>query len=91
MMLEPERLVTIRRALRFSQDDMARLLGVSYASVNRWENGHSGPIGTVLQVYRALDAALRRGKTPEQILGERSGEAGLTLHRIFHSAYGERR
>lgn len=90
-MLEPERLIAIRRALRFSQDDMARLLGVSYASVNRWENGHTGPMGTVLQVYRALDAALRLGKTPEQILGQRGGDVGETLHRIFHSAYGERR
>jgi len=83
--------VEIRRALKLSQDDLARLLGVSYASVNRWENGHSGPIGTVLEVYRALDTAIRMGKTPEQILGERSSDAGKTLHRIFHSAYGERR
>lgn len=91
MMLSPERLAEIRRTLRFSQDDMARLLGVSYASVNRWENGHSGPTGTLLQVYRALDVAVRQGKTAEQILGERGGDAGETLHRIFHSAYGERR
>lgn len=90
-MLMPERLVEIRRRLRLSQDDVARLLGVSYASVNRWENGHSGPTGTVLQVYRALDAALGLGKTPEYILGDRNADPGQTLHRIFQSAYGERR
>ncbi len=90
-MLAPERLMDIRRTLKLSQDDMARLLGVSYASVNRWENGHSGPIGAVLEVYRALDTALQMGKTPEQIFGERTGDAGKTLHQIFHSAYGERR
>ncbi len=33
----------IRRQLRLSQEDLARELGVSYATVNRWENGQSKP------------------------------------------------
>ena len=33
----------IRRQLSLSQEDLARLLGVSYATVNRWENGLSKP------------------------------------------------
>ncbi len=33
----------IRRQLAFSQEDLARQLGVSYATVNRWENGLSKP------------------------------------------------
>jgi DNA-binding transcriptional regulator YiaG len=33
----------IRRQLALSQEDLARLLGVSYATVNRWENGQSKP------------------------------------------------
>ena len=33
----------IRRQLALSQEDLARLLGVSYATVNRWENGLSKP------------------------------------------------
>lgn len=31
----------IRRQLSLSQEDLARQLGVSYATVNRWENGQS--------------------------------------------------
>lgn len=33
----------VRRQLSISQEDLARELGVSYATVNRWENGHAKP------------------------------------------------
>lgn len=33
----------IRRQLALSQEDLARELGVSYATVNRWENEQSNP------------------------------------------------
>ena len=33
----------VRRQLDLSQEDLARLLGVSYATVNRWENSLSKP------------------------------------------------
>lgn len=33
----------IRQQLALSQEDLARQLGVSYATVNRWENGQSMP------------------------------------------------
>lgn len=36
-------MAVIRQQLAISQEDLARQLGVSYATVNRWENGHSKP------------------------------------------------
>jgi len=33
----------VRRQLALSQEDLARELGVSFATVNRWENGVSKP------------------------------------------------
>ena len=33
----------IRQQLDLSQEDVARQLGVSFATVNRWENGHCVP------------------------------------------------
>ena len=33
----------IRRQLALSQEDLARQLGVSYATVNRWEKGRNIP------------------------------------------------
>ena len=39
----PSLVKEIRRQLALSQEDLARELGVSYATVNRWENGLSKP------------------------------------------------
>ena len=33
----------IRNRLNASQEDLAKMIGISYATVNRWENGHSRP------------------------------------------------
>ena len=39
----PSLVKDVRRQLSISQEDLARELGVSYASVNRWENGQAKP------------------------------------------------
>jgi len=39
----PELVKEVRRQLGISQEDLARELGVSFATVNRWENGKSKP------------------------------------------------
>ncbi len=33
----------IRKDLKISQEEIARKLGVSYITVNRWENGRTNP------------------------------------------------
>lgn len=33
----------LRKKLILSQEEFAKLLGVSFVSVNRWENGHHEP------------------------------------------------
>ncbi len=35
--------LALRQQLALSQEDLARQLGVSFATVNRWENGHNIP------------------------------------------------
>jgi DNA-binding transcriptional regulator YiaG len=39
----PSLVKEVRRQLALSQEDLARELGVSYATVNRWENALSKP------------------------------------------------
>ncbi len=39
----PALIKTMRKQLNLSQEDLARELGVSYATVNRWENGQTRP------------------------------------------------
>ena len=38
-----ERIRTLRRRMALTQTALAETLGVSFASVNRWENGQSRP------------------------------------------------
>ncbi|MBW1997693.1 MAG: helix-turn-helix transcriptional regulator [Deltaproteobacteria bacterium] len=39
----PSLIKEVRRQLSISQEDLARELGVSYATVNRWENRQTKP------------------------------------------------
>jgi putative transcriptional regulator len=39
----PSLVKEVRRQLSISQEDLARELGVSYATVNRWENDQAKP------------------------------------------------
>ena len=41
------KLLKIRQKLGLSQEEVAERLGVSFATVNRWENGHSTPRKTI--------------------------------------------
>lgn len=36
-------IITLRNKLILTQEEFAKLLGVSFASVNRWEMGHHEP------------------------------------------------
>jgi DNA-binding transcriptional regulator YiaG len=38
-----EQVKAVRTALTLSQEDFAHALGVSFATVNRWENGKTNP------------------------------------------------
>ena len=39
----PRKIKTIRQKLGLSQEELAQKLGVSFTSVNRWENGQTKP------------------------------------------------
>ena len=39
----PKLVKEVRTQLAISQEDLARQIGVSFATVNRWENGQSKP------------------------------------------------
>ncbi len=65
-MLAPARLIAIREKLGLPQEHMARLLGVSFASVNRWEQGHTAPTGPTLDLYLALTPQFAQAMPLEQ-------------------------
>ena len=90
-MLDHRQLTTIRKRLGLPQEQMARLLGVSFVTVNRWEGGHSSPTGPTLDLYLALNAALRAGHASAAILQAANGERGAFLYSLFRMAYGRTR
>lgn len=47
---------TLREKLIISQDELAKILGVSFVSVNRWENGHHEP---TIKIKRKLVQLLK--------------------------------
>lgn len=81
----------LRAALGLSQEHMARLLGVSFASVNRWEAGHSSPTGAVVDLLAAVHAALSAGHPAASILRAANNERGVFLYTLFRMAYGPSR
>lgn len=85
--LDINRLIAIRKKLAFSQEQMARLLGVSFTSVNRWEGGHSSPTGPIRDLYLALDTAIRAGNAPEKIRRAADAERSTFLYTLFRMAY----
>lgn len=90
-MLNPDQLTAIRRRLGLTQEKMARFLGVSFVSVNRWEGGHSSPTGPTLDLYMAIDAAIRAGNAPETIRRAANRERGAFLYALFRMAYARAR
>ncbi len=90
-MLDTKALSEIRARLGLSQEHMARLLGVSFASVNRWEAGHSSPTGPTLDLYQALTAAIRAGHSPATIRQAANAERGAFLLALFRMGYAKTR
>jgi transcriptional regulator with XRE-family HTH domain len=90
-MLDAGHLAVIRRKLGLPQEQMARLLGVSFASVNRWEGGKSTPAGPIRDLYLALNAAIKGGNSAETILRAADNERGAFLYALFRMAYSRPR
>ena len=52
--MEPQRIKELRERLELTQEIFARILGVSFATVNRWENGRTVPTGDYARVLQTL-------------------------------------
>lgn len=65
-------LLKIRQNLLLSQEELADKLGVSFATVNRWENGHSSPRKSIKEaIYQLYEEA----QNQENILQKRKRKA----------------
>lgn len=62
-----ERLRRLRSAGGLSQEQLARLLGVSFATVNRWENGRSRISPAAARRLAELEATRRGEEAPDSL------------------------
>lgn len=52
--MDKDEIKAIRKSLKFTQERFAQKLGVSFATVNRWENGVSEASSLAIQSIRRL-------------------------------------
>ncbi|MGH7962701.1 MAG: helix-turn-helix domain-containing protein [Candidatus Binatia bacterium] len=59
--MTPKAIKGLRQRLHLTQEVFARILGVSFATVNRWENGKTVPTGDYARVLDTLGQLTIRG------------------------------
>ena len=62
--MKSEEIKALRNRLGFTQEQLARDLCVSFATINRWENGRSRPKGIFLKALNAISK--RKQVTPNE-------------------------
>ncbi len=55
-----ERVKKVRSQLNLSQEDLAHAIGVSFATVNRWENGKSSPSKLARKSFDTFCALMKK-------------------------------
>lgn len=60
-----ERIRQLREDLNMTQENFAHEIGVTFATVNRWENGRTTPNKVAQKVLLLLERKLRRMKERE--------------------------
>lgn len=58
-----ERIRQLRKDLNLTQESFAHEIGVTFATVNRWENGRTVPNKVAQKVLLLLEKKLRRMKS----------------------------
>ncbi|MBR1685431.1 MAG: DUF3990 domain-containing protein [Clostridia bacterium] len=66
-------ILEIREQLNVSQEELAKMVGISFATVNRWENGHSNP--NKAAQLRLYDVCKEQGVDLEKIIRDKINKA----------------
>lgn len=74
MSTDPSRLIhELRQLMQLTQAQLAAELGVSYETINRWENGHRQPSPLALRQVRSVIDRLSNSSSE----GVQNGSKGL--------------
>ena len=87
--MPPKRIVAIRAALGITQERLAALVGVTWTSVSRWENGTSSPTGLPLRILAMLQGAANDPDFRGVLKDARSSDPLYVLYRLLEVSYDE--
>lgn len=54
----------LRKQMGLTQEEFAHQIGVTFATVNRWENGKSEPSRLAIRILAAIDAPEKKSSKP---------------------------
>lgn len=69
--MDKDEIRAIRKSLKFTQERFAQKLGVSFATVNRWENGASEASPLAIQSIRRLIEDRQKHDDPSAKMADR--------------------
>ena len=62
----------LRKQLALTQEEFAHEIGVTFATVNRWENGKSKPSRLAIKILAVLDEKTAAARRPRRKTSKRS-------------------
>ena len=88
--MKARQIKSLRRSLKQTQQQLASMLGLSFASVNRWENGQNVPTGLSLVLLQLVQEAVEAKSAKlvvEALLPIQGDAVGLvkTLVKLAHN------
>ncbi len=87
--MRPDRIRELRKALGFSQEKLAQLLGVSWTTIHRWEKaGATGPTGTAVRTLNLLEKAVRDPHFRRSLGDPRASDPMFVMHVLLQMFYG---
>lgn len=91
-MITSQRIRDLRLMAGLRQEDMAFLLGVGIASINRWERpGNTLPTGLPREIYEVLNGLAEQGVSLAGIAQRLRAEGSLSTVRWLLNTYHDRR
>lgn len=86
----PERILRIRRALGYTQEKLAQLIGVTWTTVHRWEAGSSSPTGMGLRSLLLLERAIVQPGFQSILRDPRANDPMFVMYSVLSRVYGSR-
>jgi DNA-binding transcriptional regulator YiaG len=59
LQMDAQRIRELRQRLRMTQEDFAHMIGVTFSTVNRWENGKSQPNRIAVRLLAGIEKKIK--------------------------------